>query len=353
MANNIQGKIIGSKSDVAYLFRWNEYAAPAALYMLQNAGLKTKVATEPFGFEIAGSKEKFSYGTVIVPVNDQPMSATQIYELLSKITIETGIDFFALQTGLSPEGADLGSNYMQQLKKPEVLMLAGTGVDSREAGELWHLFDQQFHIPVCITEINSMGQVNLNKFNVLILPGGSYTLLSGEAVAKIKNWVQQGGTLLAFSNAIQWTTKNELSRLKMKKEIGPDTTKYTTYADRRKETDLNTISGAIFNATMDITHPLCYGYQKAELPVFKTENSVVEKLGQKFAEPVCFTESPYVSGFVSDKNLERIKGSPVVSVERAGSGKVISFHENVAFRGIWQATNKLFMNAVFFGDVIR
>jgi hypothetical protein len=87
--------------------------------------------------------------------------------------------------------------------------------------------------------------------------------------------------------------------------------------------------------------------------VFKSGNSIAESLKTKYSEPVKFLNEPFLSGFVSEKNLERIKNAPVVSVQSSGRGKVISYHENMAFRGTWLGTNKLFMNSVFFGRIIR
>jgi hypothetical protein len=104
---------------------------------------------------------------------------------------------------------------------------------------------------------------------------------------------------------------------------------------------------------MDLSHPLCYGYQNTSIPVFKTSTQVAESLQVKYAEPVNFTKDPFISGFVSTKNLDRIKNAPVVTVESYGNGKIISYHEEMAFRGIWLATSKLFVNAVFFGKIIR
>jgi len=43
----------------------------------------------------------------------------------------------------------------------------------------------------------------------------------------------------------------------------------------------------------------------------------------------------------------------VVSIQRIGSGKMISFYEGMNFRGVWMGTNKLFVNAVFLGKIIR
>jgi hypothetical protein len=68
---------------------------------------------------------------------------------------------------------------------------------------------------------------------------------------------------------------------------------------------------------------------------------------------VKFSNEPFLSGFVSEKNLDRLKNAPVVSVQPVGRGKVITYHESMAFRGTWLGTNKLFMNSVFFGKIIR
>ena len=350
-AKKVVGKITGGKSNLGYVFRWNEYTAPQALFELQNAGLVTKVATEPFSLTIDEKTEQFTYGSVLVQAG--PLAADQVFNLVSQVAEKTGIDFYAAVTGLTPSGIDLGSNSFAKLQKPEVMMLVGGNASSSDAGELWHLFDQKYQIPVCLTESNILATVQLEKYNVLILPGGTYPELTGETANRVKDWVKNGGVLIAYRGASAWTVKNELSKIKFKKAIQPDTTRFLNYADRINETNENNISGAIFNAAMDLTHPLCFGYSDKNLPIFKADELVAESLNVKFAEPVNFTENPYTSGFVSAKNLERIKNAPVVTVESVGRGKVITYHENMAFRGIWLATNKLFINAVFFGNTIR
>ena len=352
-ARNIKGNVIGGKSQLAYLFRWNEYSVPTTLFNLQNAGLITKVAAEEFSFSIDGKNENFKRGTILIPVHGQSHNEEEIYLLITRIAEETGIDFYGLTTGLSPKGMDWGSNNFILLKKPEILMAAGNGVNAGEAGELWHMFDQNYKIPVCLAEPGSFRSVNLSKYNVIIFPGGSLNEISGETAAKIKSWVQEGGSLIVCRGATAWTTRHELSKIKFKKNIGSDSTRYHSYAERSRENTLNAIAGAIVKARMDLTHPLCYGYLTDELAVFKTGNSVAEKLQEKYAEPVNFGSQPYLSGYISEQNIERIKDAPVVTVESSGRGKVITFQESMAFRGMWKGTGKLFSNAVFFGHTIR
>jgi hypothetical protein len=348
-----EGKIIGGQSKIGYLFLWNEYTSPKALYAIQNAGLTTKVATREFSFKITSEMKDFGYGTILIPVNDQPLTENQIYQLTEKIAKETGIDFYGLTTGLSPKGIDLGSSYFVTVNQSKILMFVGGSTSSASAGEIWHLFDQRYEIPVTLTETGNLSSIELSKYNTIILPGGAYREWSNNDVQKLKNWAQEGGTLIAMQSAAAWAARNELGKTTYKKAAETDSTLNFNYANREKERSLNTISGAIFNTTLDVTHPLCFGYTENMLPLFKTGTSVAKPLDIKYAEPVKFTAQPFLSGFVSDKNLELIKNAPVVSVQSVGRGKIISYHESMTFRGIWLGTNKLLANGVFFGKVIQ
>jgi hypothetical protein len=348
-----EGKITGGQSKTGYLFRWHEYIAPKTLYALQKAGLLTKVATSGFWFTINGKEEEFGCGTIFIPVTDQPLAENRIYQLIEKVAKETGIDFYGLSTGLSPKGIDLGSGYMVTVEQPKMVMFTGGSTSSAGAGEIWHLFDQRYEIPVTLTETSRLSSMELSEYNTIILPGGSYREWNTADVQKIKNWVQSGGTLIAMQSAASWAARNELGKTTFKKAAETDSTLNFSYADREKERRIHSISGAIFNTMPDITHPLCYGYTGNSLPVFKTGNSVAKPLNVKYAEPVKFASQPLLSGFVSDKNLELIKNAPVVSVQSLGKGKIISYHESMTFRGIWLGTNKLLANGVFFGKVIQ
>ena len=107
-----------------------------------------------------------------------------------------------------------------------------------------------------------------------------------------------------------------------------------------------------------LTHDQVLNYMEeiariSDRAILKKGTAVVESSGIKYSEPVKFDSKPYISGWISEENLERIKGAPVVSVYSEGRGKVISYHEDMNFRGIWLGTHKLFANSIFFGEVIR
>jgi hypothetical protein len=88
------------------------------------------------------------------------------------------------------------------------------------------------------------------------------------------------------------------------------------------------------------------------MPLFRNHNLVLEKPKNPYAYPIAYTENPLLSGYVSKKNLERFKNSPAAIVSNVGRGKVITFADNPNFRAFWYGTNKLFMNALFFGSAV-
>jgi hypothetical protein len=103
---------------------------------------------------------------------------------------------------------------------------------------------------------------------------------------------------------------------------------------------------------MDLTHPLAYGYRKDKLPVFKGGDLVLEDSKGYHRNPFHYTDQPLLSGYVSEENLERIKSSPAVAVSSFGEGKVIALVDDPNFRAFWYGTNRLMMNAIFWGDMI-
>ncbi|MBN1821967.1 MAG: zinc carboxypeptidase [Prolixibacteraceae bacterium] len=346
------GEITGGISFYAYVFDWNEYSAPEAMYSLLNEGIYTKVASNKFTCNVKGQNKKFSYGAVLIPVAEQKLTEDKVYKIISEVAYQTGIDFYPVQSGLTQEGIDFGSNDFYKINKPEILMLVGKGVNSREAGELWHLFDIKYKIPVCLVDVNDLNVNILSEFNTVILPSGSYQTFNESDKEAIKAWVQKGNTLITFGEAARFSSSLGLGNVKFKPAADRDSTASGKFADSQSERAKNLIAGAIFNAEMDITHPLCYGYYRNNIAVFKTGTTVAESLKKPYAEPVQFTESPLLSGYASKQNIERIKGSPVVSINNTGRGTAICFYEDMNFRGYWLGTNKMIMNAVFFSGLM-
>lgn len=346
-----EARVIGGRSQYAYLFEWDEYYTPRTLYRLQEAGLRTKVASKPFRAVTTGGVLDFDYGTILVSLGIQDMNELDIYRLMQQAASEDGVTVYSVQSGLNPSGIDLGSPSFEDLDKPSTAIIGGEGASSYDTGEIRYLFDQRFHMPITILEKDELGGADLNRYNTLIMVDGYYSDLSSGVTDETKRWVRGGGTLILNQNAISWAKGEGLVNINFV-ESPEDSVKQRRYADLSNTRGAQYIGGSIFHAELDLTHPIAYGYNREEITVFRNSTDFMELADNPYATPLRYTSEPLASGYISEENNELIGGTASIIVARYGGGRVISFADNPAFRAFWFGTNKLLMNAVFFGDTI-
>ena len=345
-----KGEVTGGRSEIAYLVEWPDYYAPALLYALQDSGLFAKVATNQFELNIGNANKKFGYGTIMIPVSMQQLNSQKIYELVKDAAVKYGVNVHAITSGNSVSGSDIGSSRFSALTKPVVAMLVGQGVNALDAGEVWHMMDQRFEIPVSHLDISVFNRIDPGKYNTLIMVSGNYGELNKE---KLKSWVQGGGTLILTEDAVTWAAQNGISQVNFKKQKpSADSTRILTYVDREQVQGAQRMSGAIFKADIDLSHPLAYGYTRPYVSLFKANSVFMEKSKNPYATPFYYKNAPLQSGWLSKQNYEIMKNSAAVIVNTVGSGRVISIADNPNLRAFWLGGSKLMMNAIFFGKNI-
>jgi hypothetical protein len=86
--------------------------------------------------------------------------------------------------------------------------------------------------------------------------------------------------------------------------------------------------------------------------VFRNSTLVAEPVNRPYAVPLRYTSDPLLSGYVPGEFYPELKNTPGIIISSRGNGRVISFIDNPNFRGFWYGTNRLFINAIFFGPVI-
>jgi hypothetical protein len=270
------GKRVGNKSEYAYVFESFGYYAPRAIYRLLSQGLMLKVASDPF-FHADG--RRFERGAIMLPVTGQEKTQDQIEFILNEIASKDGIDVVAFNSGLDYKGVSLGSNSFLPLKKPVVAMLVGDGISATDAGEVWHMLDFRFNIPLTLIPINVFERTQLSKYTTIIMP----PTLAGFSISdgtkeKLRTWVQAGGVVIGLENALNWLTTAGLGKFEMKKdEEKKEAQQPRPYADIEEFTGAQETSGAIFEASVDLSHPLLYGYTSNRIPIFKSNNLFMEK----------------------------------------------------------------------------
>lgn len=335
-------------SEYAYVMKWEDYYAPKVLYRILSSGLRAKVSTLPF----SARGRRFDKGSIMIPVANQIMSADAIYQLMQRIAREGQVKIYDLDGGLTLQGPDLGSSYLRPLEIPKILILAGEGVTGYDAGEQWFMLDQRYEIPVTLREPLDINRTDLADYNIIIMPDGNYNTLNGRAVSSMKEWVQNGGTLIAMKRAVEWVERNKVGYIELIKEKNEEDLARRSYSLLDADNGRHVIGGAIFQAQLDLSHPLGYGYKNESMPIFRKGNTFLAPAKNPYATPLLYTNNPLISGYTSNKNLQLLSRSASIVVTGLGRGRVIAMADNPNFRAFWYGTSKLFANAIFFGSTI-
>lgn len=333
---------VSARSDYAYLMEWHDYYTPKFLNAVLSKKLRAKVAMKKFSI----NGKNYDYGTIMIPVQNQNMDASSLYSFLNEKAKESNVTVDGVSTGLT-QGIDLGSNNFRPLTQPKIGLVVGDGITSYDAGEIWHLFDTRYNIKVTKLDTRSLGRADLDRYNVLIVPNSWGGLDEGQT-KKVKAWVEGGGTLIAYRNSLNWLNRSELMKLDFKKT--KVTAKNIDFENRSNFRGAQVIGGAIFEADIDRSHPIIFGYTKDKISLFRNTTLFMKAEDDSYNNPVRYTNDPLLSGYISEENLDSLKLTVPLKIKGLGRGTVVAFTDNTNFRAFWYGTNRLLMNAIFFRE---
>lgn len=332
---------VSSKSDYAYLMEWHEYYSPKLLNALLKKGLRVKVGLKQF----TANGKMYDYGTILIPVQNQKLNANALYTFLNSVAKESYVTINAVSTGLN-EGIDLGSTNFKSLSAPKIGLIVGDGITSYDAGEVWHLLDTRYKMAITKLDTRNLSRINLDRYNTIILVSSSD--LNNINTAKLKAWVNNGGHLIAYRNALKYLNKNKFLKLEFKKQ--KLVAKNITREQQQNFRGAQVIGGAIFETKLDRSHPINFGYKNEILPMFRNTILFINPSKNSYDNPIKYTKNPLLSGYISKQNLDSLSGTVPLKIGRLGKGKIIGFTDNTNFRAFWYGTNKLLINAIFFRE---
>jgi hypothetical protein len=328
-----------SRSDYAYLVDFRDSRTQAALFRLLGKDLIVKTASQAFSINHSGQTIDFPVGTLLIPVANQPLASGELFTLLQSVGETEGINILPVTTGYSVKGVDLGSSAFRRIRKPKVLTLTGGDISSTEAGEIWHLFDQKLAYPIVRVEAESFHRIPLYDFNRIILAGGAYASLNAQAIEKLKQWTNNGGVLITVNSASQWASRNLLeSRAARRADSIPAPPAPT---GRRG------LPTSVLETRIKLNSPLAYGLTQKSLPITKENLSVLK--GSPENVVASYPDNPLLNGYLPKESEPVFKNSASILT----ANNIILFAEDPLFRGVWDATERTFVNAVLFGDLIR
>jgi len=227
-----------------------------------------------------------------------------------------------------------------------------------------------------------------------VMVDGTYDTIPETGVENLRRWIRAGGTLVTMAKASEWAAKKELIKMEFERTIADgshtpfstqtapvpksavssvasgtveasskaprtDAVRRLPYARGEAVEVLKLVAGAIFETSVDVTHPLGYGFvaapgeTEAPLPVFRTSMLRMKPSKSPYETPVLYAEKPLLAGYISEQNLRALSRTAAVIAQPLGQGVVVAMTDNPNFRGYWYGGNKLFFNALFYGKAIR
>ncbi len=343
------GQVIGGVGAYQYAMEWTDYYAPKAAYKLMKEGFRVRVANAEFS---TPEGKSFGRGTILIDKGETDLSDAAFFQKLQEIASSSTVDIHAISTGYTA-GINMGSTFITPLEIPRVALLVDNGVDGYEAGEIWHLLDQRIEMPITLLPVDRVSSSVIDRYNVILMPDGNYGSLGKSGASTLRSWAAKGNTLVAKGGALRFLAQNEVIDIKFRSVDNDEKGLQKPYAIYRDATGAKVTGGAIFNANLDLTHPLGYGYTDSAIHTFRNDNLFLEPAENPYANPLVYTSNPLASGYLHPSNLPGLQNGSVIQVRGIGRGRVVAFADNMNFRAFWFGTNKLYLNAIFFGQVIN
>jgi hypothetical protein len=342
--NATSNNIVLPVNAYGYLVQYNALnSAQVLAYLLKNK-IKVRIATKPFSF----NNKSYERGTLIVLKTSNAYN--NFGNIVNEATKKFNVAAETVNSGFVDKGADFGSPDVRTIKAPNVALLTGDQVSSGDAGEVWNLFDQTLDYPVTLLQASDIARLSLQEYDVIIMPDGNYRSLNDKlAMEKLKDFVRDGGRIVAMQNAVSVLAKNDFG-FKLKEDKSDEKSKddyeaLKKYADREKEDLTNSIPGAIYKVDLDTTHPLAFGYDQYYFTL-KQDAGICEFLKDGWNVGVIKKDN-YVAGFSGYKVKNKLKDGTLIGVQDYGRGSVIFFADNPIFRMFWENGKLILCNAIF------
>ncbi len=368
------GRISGeSKAAVAYLIPWGTSGAARVMAGALREGLRVYGADKAF---TQGGRE-FQPGTVVVPVLENP---EKVHSVMAKLAADNSTEIVGTGTSWVDSGYDFGGRYTPFLKKPTVALAWDLPTVAASAGQARFVLERQFGYPVTPIRTAQLGSAELDQIQVIILPeasaqsGGYAGVLGTAGIARLKQWVSDGGTLIGLGTATQFLADPKTGLLPVQQESLPGEAAAKPAAPGaevparvpgklfEKDSDLNkaiqpdselptSLHGALVRCKVDREQWITAGvpeqvYTMVTGPAIYTPIKIDRGVNAvSFAGP----DNLLAGGYIWDEYRKQLAYKPLLMVARSGRGLVIAFTADPNYRAALDGMNLLFLNAVFRG----
>ena len=354
-----------AKATVAYVIPWKGRASMQFLASALRADLKVRSTDKEF----VQSGRTFPRGTLVVQSKE---NTANLHDTVSHIAGDAEV--VPVDTGWVDSGINFGSRNVSLVKKARIALAWDRPVAAQSAGAARFVIERQFGYPVSAIRTAALATADLDQFDVIILPGaqGVYgETFNTAAIARLKAWVNKGGTLIAIEDAVNFlagagvgllsTAAESLATEKKTDPPKPENGRVpgkliaseATYLEaiRPDRETADAVQGILAVARTDAEHWITAGVP-ANVNALVQGRTVYTPLKLDRGVNAAYflgADKLLASGYMWEESKKQLAYKPLVMVERQGQGNVIGFTFDPNFRAYLDGMNVLFLNAVFRG----
>ena len=339
----------------AYVLDYHTDLGTPVLADLLKAGVTARVLKRPI--KVDGTT--FPRGAVVITRRNNealwPDMATRLADLTANVP---GMTVARLESGMVTSGPDLGAYDVAPIDAPRVAVVMGDEVSSLSFGEVWFTFEEVWDYPM--TAVRGMEWMDWDAYDVVVLPRGWYDVDEDQKDA-ISSWIREGGRLVAIGAACnlgieswglsRYSDDDDKAERRDERDAHAQADRYAPYAMSARNGIRSDIPGAVYEVTLDETHPLAYGYGDRYWSI-KTSGRRYAHLEGGHNVGILSDDVAPISGFAGARANAQLRESLSFGVHDMGRGHVIYLADNVLFRAFWKDGHKFFANAVFFSSAM-
>lgn len=374
-----------------YLIEFNDDAVYKLLVNLFDKGYKIQSAKKPFVIE----NKSYERGTLLIRINENPqLNHNDLYELANNI----GISIIGVNTALSQSGIDLGGDEFTLLTAPKTALIVDQNINMSNYGAINYLLDYEFGLRVSTISLGSIARLDLRKYNVIILPSfwGSSSnfkeVIGKNGFENLKNWVSNGGTLIAMESAAAALADSSMkfSQVKLRRQSissldqfkksyidevsaknilidslsiweGGIQKKQNKEIEKNDKLDLKQLAetdkqnlkfmpqGAIIRVDLNEEHWINFGSGLRIPVIYNNTFSFLSKFPVQTVGRIASKENMRLSGLLWPEAKERLEYASYCTRESNGKGQIILFANEPNFRSYFYGSARLLLNAIFLG----
>jgi hypothetical protein len=339
-----RGTTIGEANNAyAMVAPWTAVNSAAFMAEFLGEGITARYATKPFN--LAG--QQFDSGTLVIARDDNRRN-----DAWASVTLRSaqkhGQKLVPVKSGFAEAGSDLGSNELRLVAPPRVAVSYGDGIDVNSYGYVWHFLEADLNLGFGAIEKSAIFTSQLDDYNVLILPEGTYKS-DGDGFEKLSRWIEQGGKVIAIGDALQLFEGKDGFGLKgpvHAEEENARPTPVEPYGNADRAILPDGTLGAIVRVKLDTTHPLAFGLGPQYFSL-KTNSHQFTMTGKGW-NVGSIGDEVFSLGFIGYRLKDKLKNTCVFGDIGKGRGRVVYLSDDPLFRGFWYQGKLLFSNALFF-----